>query len=950
MGKKIHGGADFLGHTVETTPPLSTDGDLVEFDGTSGSKIKDGGLKHVDVADAITKKHTQNTDQYVDYGGANQSSAAEIHSAVSGSHAQNTDQYLDYGGTNQVSAADLHTTVDAQADLEAKKHSQNTDQYIDYGGANQKSAAEIKAAHDHISNTSNPHSVTAAQAGAIASAAGTLNALTEKTTLADNDLVLIEDSADSYTQKKAKKSNIGGSGGGASRRQTVLNSFKDILGRPDFMWSGVCDFATLRDTGDAISDSITGSRYAHLAFDGSDSTYWQSGTAYGSSSGTAYIGLKNLKRNILSIKYLNGAANAAVASVKVQYSTDDGLTWTDIQTTTVVATASTWNEFAVAEYASGDAGLHRIRLLANANPSGAAWTIYSLILQYENILDVTTTGNAVKYDEKASYPATNAFNNTIKTTGGYGYNSSTNMSTGNHYLGQSGLASAVKAVAIKSSGTEAVTHCAKEVRLSWKQNVGDSWTDLATVALNCESAQTWQTIVVPSYSPSGSHYFALRPTTNCGAATWWVDEMEFYLTTGNLNITANSTDKLHTTFGAGFSSSGATDYAVEVTADVTGVLTSPAAGRTHFVYQDRNSGTGALTYGSSPIVPQYGQAFDVTKHSLLHFDGADASTVMTDEFGHTWTASGNAQIETGGIGAKFGTGYLLLDGTTDYITNTSLAWNNGQPFAHEWWFYTADNTITNQTLFSTPLTYGMELAFTPANTIRFTASSNNSSANICNISIPYSISNNTWYKAIIEWDGYYYRIWLGTSTATMRCVLCVKSSTAIYTSAVAGVVLGASGGVSCLSGGIDEYRCTIGSSRHGWSPIAETAAFGKYDSDMHFYDTNLHKMYKGADASTWTEVQRVFLGEGYCDAQGFTSVINYALQGKYNTGRITTAAATTTKNHNIGTNEDVICTLQEGATINGRTQIMSKDFTVGRKSLAWSAVAGTSLVQVDRGW
>jgi hypothetical protein len=40
--------------------------------------------------------------------------------------------------------------------------------------------------------------------------AGEFNALTEKTDLVDDDLVIIEDSEDSYAKKKAKRSNIGG--------------------------------------------------------------------------------------------------------------------------------------------------------------------------------------------------------------------------------------------------------------------------------------------------------------------------------------------------------------------------------------------------------------------------------------------------------------------------------------------------------------------------------------------------------------------------------------------------------------------------------------------------------------------------------------------------------------------------------------------------------------------
>ncbi len=50
---------------------------------------------------------------------------------------------------------------------------------------------------------------------------------------------------------------------------------------------------------------------------------------------------------------------------------------------------------------------------------------------------------------------------------------------------------------------------------------------------------------------------------------------------------------------------------------------------------------------------------------LLHMDGVDGSTTFTDESGKTWTANGNAQIDT--AQKKFGTASLLLDGTGDYI-------------------------------------------------------------------------------------------------------------------------------------------------------------------------------------------------------------------------------------------------------------------------------------------
>lgn len=72
--------------------------------------------------------------------------------------------------------------------------------------------------------------------------------------------------------------------------------------------------------------------------------------------------------------------------------------------------------------------------------------------------------------------------------------------------------------------------------------------------------------------------------------------------------------------------------------------------------------------------------------SLLHFNGADASTTITDVAAGgtppTWTATNGAQLDTAQF--KFGTSSLLLDGTNDYV-----AGNGGAPFG----FGTGDFTI-----------------------------------------------------------------------------------------------------------------------------------------------------------------------------------------------------------------------------------------------------------------
>lgn len=57
---------------------------------------------------------------------------------------------------------------------------------------------------------------------------------------------------------------------------------------------------------------------------------------------------------------------------------------------------------------------------------------------------------------------------------------------------------------------------------------------------------------------------------------------------------------------------------------------------------------------------------DSYSKALLHLDGIDGSTTITDESGKTWTAVGNAQIDT--AQNVFGGASLLLDGSGDYIS------------------------------------------------------------------------------------------------------------------------------------------------------------------------------------------------------------------------------------------------------------------------------------------
>lgn len=151
----------------------SGSGDLSDWDDTGDiidlkwSAIENKPSSNVsDIDEAVTKKHTQNTDQYLDYGGPHQVSASEItgsshtHSnkteldkVTDGDHDVRTDNPhsvdksdVGLGNVDDKSEATIITDVKADSDVSdaiTKKHTQNTDTVLDNGGSNEVSASEI---------------------------------------------------------------------------------------------------------------------------------------------------------------------------------------------------------------------------------------------------------------------------------------------------------------------------------------------------------------------------------------------------------------------------------------------------------------------------------------------------------------------------------------------------------------------------------------------------------------------------------------------------------------------------------------------------------------------------------------------------------------------------------------------------------------------------------------
>lgn len=93
-------------------------------------------------------------------------------------------------------------------------------------------------------------------------------------------------------------------------------------------------------------------------------------------------------------------------------------------------------------------------------------------------------------------------------------------------------------------------------------------------------------------------------------------------------------------------------------------------------------GGGSGGGGGGPTDPNYANVL-----TLLHFDGADGSTTITDNAPTplTWVTAGNAQLDT--AQSKFGGSSLLLDGTSDELTvnNGSVLDLSGGDFTIEAW-------------------------------------------------------------------------------------------------------------------------------------------------------------------------------------------------------------------------------------------------------------------------
>jgi len=216
---------------------------------------------------------------------------------------------------------------------------------------------------------------------------------------------------------------------------------------------------------------------------------------------------------------------------------------------------------------------------------------------------------------------------------------------------------------------------------------------------------------------------------------------------------------------------------------------------------------------------------------LLHFDGVDASTTITDSnaggSAHTWTAYGNAQLDTG-ITPKFGTAALLCDGTGDYVEmsdHADLTLGSGN-WTAECWFNRAGGDGGRRFMFGQSVNamnsnVSINCELNASNVV--VASVGNGTATLPQITGTTTFTATGWNHVAVVRTGNTLKLFVnGTQEGGD-----VSFTGSVHDSSGAFRV-GALGGYALLmwNGSIDEFRLSVGVARWTANFTPPTRAYG----------------------------------------------------------------------------------------------------------------------------
>jgi hypothetical protein len=225
---------------------------------------------------------------------------------------------------------------------------------------------------------------------------------------------------------------------------------------------------------------------------------------------------------------------------------------------------------------------------------------------------------------------------------------------------------------------------------------------------------------------------------------------------------------------------------------------------------------GLLAAGGGGGTPPADDPYFANVVALLHFDGADSSTTMTDVTGKVWTPFGNAQIDT--AQSKFGGSSLLLDGTGDYMTTPSsadFAYGTGD-FTWECWFRPLLISLDNRYILDHGANGGTFHILVASNRVAYYNPTTGINSELYNAGP--IVSLNTWYHIA-------YCRQSGTTSCFIDGVPAVSGADGYdYAAQVLSIGQYGGGGFN-FAGHIDEFRITKGVARYTGAFTPPTAPF-----------------------------------------------------------------------------------------------------------------------------
>lgn len=419
---------------------------------------------------------------------------------------------------------------------------------------------------------------------------------------------------------------------------------------------------------------------------------------------------------------------------------------------------------------------------------------------------------------------------------------------------------------------------------------------------------------VTSQSADSTIYLPVRQTALVGSQTAAAVPNFMAAGTGlRVALSATATPMV-IAFATGFGAYGASDLVSRLSANVSDMTGADLATQvTSYIFATYTN-NAAVIWGSTANPPQYGYTYQQNQQSLLRFAGADASTSIIDDYGNTWAAVGNAQVDTAVQIDTLNT--LLLDGTGDYVESTSFTSLGGGSWTMEakvrW--NTLPTAATTQVIFNfgqTATNFGVLLGLNnTAGTTKTTLSlsSNSTSADIASVSLGTSTvwATATTYHIAVTYDavaGKYFVYKDGIQDNSVTSALRISG----LGKARIGETIDAT--LAQLNGAVAGFRlapfCRY---PNGTTFVAPTLS--AFAVEGHWFDIGGYQMWEATTASavagtnpTFTVRVRCFVGEVDTSAAAVTAVRNYAYQGKFSSALVAPFPGVSTQTsitHNLG--------------------------------------------------